>query len=84
MTIYFVVSYRIVVIGKVNWCVVVFGRETAGWLDVPVVQYFGLTGGVDVVSNVDASSYRESYVDNVGAGLQLVLVAWSRRIEQVG
>ena len=32
-------------------------------IDVPVVQYFGLTGSVDVVSNVDASPYTESYVD---------------------
>ena len=28
-------------------------------IDVPVVQYIGLTGGVDVV----ASPYSESYVD---------------------
>ena len=31
---------------------------------VSVVQYFGLTGGgVNVVSNVDASPYSESYVN---------------------
>ena len=32
-------------------------------IDVLVVQYFGLTRGLDVVSNVDASPYSESYVD---------------------
>ena len=33
-------------------------------IDVPVVQYIGLMGrGVNVVSNVDASPYSESYVD---------------------
>ena len=41
-------------------------------IDVPVVQNIGLTRGVRVV----ASPYRE-------AGLQLVLVAWSHRIERL-
>ena len=44
--------------------IVVVGRDS--WMiDVPVVQYFGLTsgGGVDVVSSVDASPSGESFVD---------------------
>ena len=40
------------VVGKDNWMI-----------DVPVVLYFGLTGGVSVVSNVDASPRSESFVD---------------------
>ena len=32
-------------------------------IDVPFVQYFGLTGGVDAVSGVDASPFIESFVD---------------------
>ena len=32
-------------------------------IDVPVVQYFGLTGGVDVVSCIDVSPSSESFVD---------------------
>ena len=43
----------IVVVGRDNWMI-----------DVPVFQYFGLTGvGGDVISDVDASPYSELYVD---------------------
>ena len=99
--IYFVVDYRIVVIGKIIWCVVVggiswmidvgriswYGRH-CWWSQIDdrcrliqlvwsslverqlddryagcAVHWFNRGGGVDVVSNVDASPYSESYVD---------------------
>ena len=38
--------------------------STDSWMiDVPVVQYLGLTGGVDVVSSVHARPSSESFVD---------------------
>ena len=57
-------------------------------IDVPVVQYIVLTGVVStwsqmvtLVHTVNRTWTRCYYA---GTGLQLVLVAWSRRIEQVG
>ena len=52
-------------------------------IDVPVVQYFDLIGGgVDVVSSIDASPSCEwTRCYNAGAGVQFMLVAWSRIIE---
>ena len=57
----FVVGYRIVVIGRVSW-MIDFGSwyGCRNWMiDVLVVQYICLTGGVDLV----ASPYSESYMD---------------------
>ena len=43
---------------------VVVGSRDSWMIDVPVVQYFSLTGGgVDVISSVDASLYSESFMD---------------------
>ena len=56
-------------------------------IDVPVVQYFGLTGGsmwsqVLILPRAVSPSWTRYYT--AGAGLWLVLVSWSRRIERVG
>ena len=53
----------IVVVGRVSWCVIVVGGDS--WLiDVPVVQYFGLTGGgCQGISSVNASLSNESFID---------------------
>ena len=62
MTIYFVVGYRIVVIGKVNWCVSPLVERHLG-NRCPGSAVYWLNRGVNVVSNVDASPYSELYVD---------------------
>ena len=67
--------------------VIVDSRDS--WMiDVPVVQYFGLTGEVSMWSQVlmivRAVSNSWTRCCNSGDGLQLVLVILLRRIERVG
>ena len=54
-------------------------------IDVLVVQYFGLTEVGSMWSHmlilVQAVSHSWTRCCNAGAGLQLMRVAWSRRIE---
>ena len=66
--------------------VVVDSRDS--WMiDVPVVQYFGLTASVSMWSQVlmlvRAVSHSWTRCYNAGADLQLMLVAWSCRIKRV-
>ena len=47
-----------------GFCGIVTNSRDSLMIDIPVVEYFGLTGGgVDVVSSVDASLSSESFVN---------------------
>ena len=62
MTIHFDVGYRIIVISKVNWCVVV-GGGVSWMIDHPVDCTLVEPDVCQCVSSVDASLSSESLVD---------------------